>query len=105
MFDKETIGSNNSLGQVNLELKYLDLDEPIRKRYPLADLKNESYKRAEWAQNAVAQEFREAMYAHALYRHPLFLRGIETKGRKMYSLSSRSAGSSAKVFLVNGIPG
>lgn len=38
MFDKETIGSNNSLGQVNLELKYLDLDEPIRKRYPLADL-------------------------------------------------------------------
>lgn len=105
MFDKETIGSNNSLGQVNLELKYLDLDEPIRKRYPLADLKNESYKRAEWAQNAVAQEFREAMYAHALYRHPLFLRGFETKGRKMYSLSSRSAGSSAKVFLVNGIPG
>ena len=38
MFDKETIGSNNSLGQVNLELKYLDLDEPIRKQYPLADL-------------------------------------------------------------------
>lgn len=38
MFDKETIGSNNSLGQVNIELKYLDLDEPIRKRYPLADL-------------------------------------------------------------------
>jgi len=31
----------------------------------------------------VAQEFREAMYAHALYRHPLFLRGIETKGRKV----------------------
>lgn len=105
MFDKEIVGSNNSLGQVNIELKYLDLDEPIRKRYPLADLKNESYKRAEWAQNAVAQEFREAMYAHALYRHPIFLRGIETKGRKMYSLSSRSAGSSSKVFLVNGIPG
>jgi len=38
MFDKETIGSNNSLGQVNIELKYLDLDEPIRKQYPLADL-------------------------------------------------------------------
>ncbi|RMX37642.1 hypothetical protein pdam_00004314 [Pocillopora damicornis] len=105
IFDKETVGSNNSLGQVNIELKYLDLDEPIRKRYPLADLKNESYKRAEWAQNAVAQEFREAMYAHALYRHPIFLRGIETKGRKLYSLSSRSAGSSSKVFLVNGIPG
>ena len=31
----------------------------------------------------MAQEFREAMYAHALYRHPLFLRGIETKGRKV----------------------
>ena len=42
MFDKETIGSNNSLGQVNLELKYLDLDEPIRKRYPLADLVSSS---------------------------------------------------------------
>lgn len=105
LLDRELIGSNSSLGQVHIELKNLDLDEPITKRYPLADLKNESYKRAEWAQNAVAQEFREAMYAHALYRHPLFLRSVETKGRKMYSLSSRSAGSSAKVFLVNGIPG
>ncbi|CAH3182601.1 unnamed protein product [Porites evermanni] len=105
VLDKELVGSNSSLGQVHIQLKYLDLDEPITKRYPLADLKNESSKRAEWAQNAVAQEFREAMYAHALYRRPLFLRGIETKGRKMYSLSSRSAGSSAKVFLVNGIPG
>lgn len=105
LLDKELVGSNRSLGQVHIELKHLDLDEAIRKHYPLADLKNESYKRAEWAQNAVAQEFREAMYAHALYRHPLFLRSIETKGRKMYSLSSRSAGSSSKVFLVNGIPG
>ena len=43
MFDKETIGSNNSLGQVNLELKYLDLDEPIyRRRYPLKDLVSSS---------------------------------------------------------------
>ena len=41
IFDKETVGSNNSLGQVNIELKYLDLDEPIRKRYPLADLVTE----------------------------------------------------------------
>lgn len=105
LLDKELVGSNSSLGQVHIELKNLDLDEPIRKCFPLADLKNESYKRSEWAQSAVAQEFREAMYAHALYRHPLFLRSMETKGRKMYSLSSRSAGSSAKVFLVNGIPG
>ena len=51
--------------------------------FPCLWQKNESYKRAEWAQNAVAQEFREAMYAHALYRHPLFLRSIETKGRKV----------------------
>ncbi|XP_029213342.2 synaptotagmin-6-like [Acropora millepora] len=105
LLDKELVGSNSSLGQVHIELKNLDLDEPIRMCFPLADLKNESYKRSEWAQSAVAQEFREAMYAHALYRHPLFLRSMETKGRKMYSLSSRSAGSSAKVFLVNGIPG
>lgn len=105
LLDKELVGSNSSLGQVHIELKNLDLDEPIRKCFPLADLKNESYKRSEWAQSAVAQEFREAMFAHALYRHPLFLRSMETKGRKMYSLSSRSAGSSAKVFLVNGIPG
>ena len=38
LLDRELIGSNSSLGQVHIELKNLDLDEPITKRYPLADL-------------------------------------------------------------------
>ncbi|EDO49802.1 predicted protein, partial [Nematostella vectensis] len=104
VFGKETLVQDVSLGQAYFDLKSLDLDEPERTSLPLADLKNECLKRAEWAQNAVAQEFREAMYAHAMYKHPTFIYSMHNKGRKMYSVSSRNAGSSAKVFLVNGIP-
>ena len=42
VLDKELVGSNSSLGQVHIQLKYLDLDEPITKRYPLADLVSSS---------------------------------------------------------------
>ena len=38
LLDKELVGSNSSLGQVHIELKHVDLDEPIRHCYPLADL-------------------------------------------------------------------
>ncbi|KXJ21251.1 synaptotagmin-10 [Exaiptasia diaphana] len=106
VFGKSHISDHMSLGQVHIELDSLDLEdgEISRKVLPLADLKNVSLKRAEWAQNAVAQEFREAMYAHAMYKYPTFVYGMHKKGRKLYSVSSRNAASSAKVLLVNGIP-
>lgn len=104
LFDKELMGSDRPLGQVHVDLKNFDLNEPVRDWYRLADLKNVSHRRAQWAQNAVAQEFREAMYAHAMYKFPTFMHNVNSKGKKLYSVSSRNAGSSAKVFLVNGIP-
>ncbi|KAK3739121.1 hypothetical protein QZH41_010522 [Actinostola sp. cb2023] len=88
VFGKSLVGQDVSLGQAHVDLAGLDLDdgEIYRKLLPLADLKNVSLKRAEWAQNAVAQEFREAMYAHAMYKYPTFIYSINKKGRKVCPL-------------------
>lgn len=41
LFDKEILGSDVPLGQVHIDLKHFDLNEPITDWYQLADLVSE----------------------------------------------------------------
>ncbi|XP_071484802.1 synaptotagmin-1-like [Diadema antillarum] len=103
VLDKALIGDTEDMGQVFIDLNNLDIDQGFSGKFPLADLKNSERVRTKWSQTATVQEFREAMYAHSVYRYP----GLvfqKHRGNKVLTVHSRKAGSSAKVRIVNGVP-
>ncbi|XP_022106455.1 synaptotagmin-1-like [Acanthaster planci] len=103
VLDKAFLGSAEALGQVYIDLANLDVNEGYKGKFPLADLKNSDRVRTKWAQTATVQEFREAMYAHAVYRYPKLI-FQNHQGNKVLSVHSRKAGSSAKIRILNGVP-
>ncbi|XP_041458628.1 synaptotagmin-1-like [Lytechinus variegatus] len=103
VLDKALIGDSEDMGQVFIDLDNLDINQGFSGNFPLTDLKNSERTRTKWSQTATVQEFREAMYAHSVYRYP----GLvfqKHRGNKVLTVHSRKAGSSAKVRIVNGIP-
>ncbi|XP_038054246.1 double C2-like domain-containing protein beta [Patiria miniata] len=102
VLDKAFLGNTESLGQVYIDLTNLDINEGYTGKFPLADLKNSDRVRTKWAQTATVQEFREAMYAHAVYKCPKLI-FQNHQGNKVLTVHSRKAGSSAKIRILNGV--
>ncbi|KAK3101636.1 hypothetical protein FSP39_005068 [Pinctada imbricata] len=71
--DEDTFSSNDSLGQVIINLSTFNPERHLHGTYPLADLRNAPLLRSKWSQHSTAQEFREALIAHAASMHPTFL--------------------------------
>lgn len=94
---------NDSLGQIVIELKNFNPESGFSGNFELADLKNSERLRAKWFQHATVQEFREALLAHTTFRQPKFL-FQKHDGTKTIRLTSRKAGSQAKLRIVDGIP-
>ncbi|XP_078676812.1 synaptotagmin-9-like [Branchiostoma floridae x Branchiostoma belcheri] len=92
-----------SMGEVHIDLCNFDPEEGYTGSFPLADMRNSDRVRTKWAQRALLQEFKEAMYAHSAYQFPKFLFHKHT-GHKVVSVSSRKAGCQAKVRIIGGVP-
>ncbi|XP_072027375.1 synaptotagmin-1-like [Amphiura filiformis] len=103
VLDKALVGDTEAMGQVYIDLSNLDIHHGYSGSFPLADLKNSDRVRTKWSQTTTVQEFREAMYAHAVYKYPKLI-FQKHKGNKVLTVHSRKAGSSAKIRIVNGMP-
>ena len=103
VIDKNTFNSNDSLGQVIIDLMTFNPDHGLHDNFRLADLRNTERLRSKWTQHATAEEFRESLVAHASFRHPSFL-FQEHSGKKIVSVSCRKAGAQGKVRIIDGIP-
>lgn len=103
VLDKALVGDTEAMGQVYIELSNLDIDRGYSGSFPLADLKNSDRVRTKWSQNTTVQEFREAMYAHAVYKYPKLI-FQKQEGNKVLTVHSKKAGSSAKLRITDGMP-
>lgn len=103
VIDKNTFSSNDSLGQVIIDLVNFNPDVGLHDNFRLADLRNTDRLRSKWAQHATADEFRESLVAHASFKQPSFL-FQEHSGKKIVSVSCRKAGAEGKVRIIDGIP-
>ncbi|XP_066284081.1 synaptotagmin-9-like isoform X3 [Branchiostoma lanceolatum] len=92
-----------SMGEAHIDVCNFDPEEGYTGSFPLADMRNSDRVRTKWAQRALLQEFKEAMYAHSAYQFPKFL-FHKHKGHKVVSVSSRKAGCQAKVRIIGGVP-
>ncbi|XP_074645218.1 synaptotagmin-1-like [Tubulanus polymorphus] len=101
--DHDTIGDNDSMGQIIIDLGNLDPDIGYYGDFELADLKNTDRLRSKWSQKAIAQEFKEALVAHSQFTMPDLLFKRHT-GNKVVSLTCRKAGASTRMKLLDGIP-
>lgn len=105
VLDKAMIGGTEILGQVYIDLTNLDIYNGYSGKFALADLKNSDRVRTQWSQSSTVQEFKEAMYAHSVYKYPcLVLKDRSQTGNKIVSVQSRKAGSNAKLRLIDGLP-
>ncbi|XP_033118825.1 double C2-like domain-containing protein beta [Anneissia japonica] len=102
LLDKAFVGETDALGQIFIDLMNLDINVGYTGKFALADLKNSNKVRTKWSQTATVQEFREAMYAHAVNRYPKLV-FQKHKGNKVVTVSSRKAGSSAKIRIIDGM--
>ncbi|KAI0233780.1 hypothetical protein LSAT2_016047 [Lamellibrachia satsuma] len=89
--DHSTIGRNESLGQVILELSNFDLEHGCQRSFALADLKNNERLASEESQQTKMQEFRESLVAHAAFCQPSLL-FQKHPGKKVRSPRSKSLG-------------
>ncbi|XP_070559077.1 synaptotagmin-1-like [Ptychodera flava] len=96
-------GDNESMGQVCVDLENLNIEEGYHGKFELADLKNHHRVRSKWSQKALVQEFKEAMYAHAVYKYPAFL-FQKQEGNKVLTVENKHAGTSTKLRIVDGVP-
>lgn len=101
--DHSMIGSNQSLGQVILQLSDFDLERGCQCSFALADLKNSERLVSEESQQARMQEFRESLVAHAAFRQPSLL-FQKHPGKKVIKLTCRKAGNSARLQMMDSFP-
>ncbi|XP_071960565.1 synaptotagmin-1-like [Antedon mediterranea] len=102
VLDKAFVGETDAMGQIFIDLLNLDTSVGYAGRFRLADLKNSNKVRTKWSQTATVQEFREAMYAHSINRYPRLIFQKHT-GNKVVTVSSRKAGSFARIRIVDGM--
>ena len=101
--DEQSEASNESLGQIIVDLANFNIDEGFKGTLQLADLKNTERLRSKWFQHVMIQETREALMAHAAFRYPKFL-FQDHDGSKMIRVMSRKARSEVKLRMIDGIP-
>ncbi|KAL5014679.1 hypothetical protein ScPMuIL_008949 [Solemya velum] len=101
--DHDRLTSNDSMGQIVIDLKDFDPDEGFHDHIQLSDLKNTDRLRNKWSRRAVSQEFHEALIAHSVSKQPSMLFQQHT-GRKVVSVYCRKAGAEGKIRIVDGIP-
>nr|XP_006816379.1 PREDICTED: synaptotagmin-1-like [Saccoglossus kowalevskii] len=103
VIDRDIVSDTDSMGQICFDLDNFDIEEGFRGKFPLADMKNNNRVRTKWAQKALVQEFKEAMYAHAVYGNPGFL-FQKQDGNKVLRVESKKAGTTTKLRTVDGVP-
>ncbi|XP_022300165.2 synaptotagmin-1-like [Crassostrea virginica] len=103
VIDHDPGTSNDSLGQVVVDLRTFDPERRLHETYQLSDMRNTDLLRSSWSRNATAQEFREALIAHASSKHPNFL-FAEHSGKKVVNVSCRKAGARGTIRIIDGIP-
>ncbi|XP_048740637.2 synaptotagmin-10-like [Ostrea edulis] len=103
VIDQDRATSNDSLGQVVIDLRTFDPEKRLHETLALADLRNTELLRTKWGQQATTQEFKEALMAHAASKHPSFLFS-EHSGKKVVNVSCRKAGARGRIRIIDGIP-
>ncbi|XP_013409216.1 synaptotagmin-6 [Lingula anatina] len=103
VIDSSADAESDALGQVIIDLNNLDPEHGYSGPFGLEDLKNSERLRDKWAQKAIVQEFRESLLAHSTFKEPKFLFQKQS-GNKVITVTSRKAGTQAKLRIVNGLP-
>ena len=101
---RTTDGDEKHIGNVNVNLKRHSSGQLSRNWYRVVDMRNTARERTRLGESVVAQEFREAMFAHTLYHCPSFMFQDDKTGKKVCSVTCRQASLSSKMVLVNGAP-
>ncbi|XP_076811990.1 synaptotagmin-7-like [Clavelina lepadiformis] len=91
-------------GECHIDLDNFQFEHGFEGSFALSDMRGNVTVRSRWTRNAITQEFKEALEAHAMYRKPEFMfsrvRGTNNAG---VTVRVPKAGAQSRLRVVNGI--
>ncbi|XP_002122947.2 synaptotagmin-1-like [Ciona intestinalis] len=96
------VTEDNYLGECQIDLNNFDCDVGYSGTFRLSDMRGNAKVRSRWSSDAVSEELKQAMAAHAVYKMPQFI-FTRVGDNKAISLRVPKVGTESRIRVVNGI--